>query len=493
MSLRTSEKYKKYLNFLDHKDVAMISDFWLYFAIISLYVITMLSIDKLLLIVDFIYKAIGNIIQYIPQQASQHFDDSYYLKNFSQTLLDNFVIPLKTIFFLLALIILVIPIFRSVVCSFSKFDRSNFRRIFFSSGVIFFALSLLIFPYGYGVKPYGFHHILGTSGMGIGYAKLSLSPFASEINWYYRRILKPAAAYFLHLNGNLLYYIFSLFCTFALIFLLVFFLESKGSKVDINAKMQKKRFEIEQFLLPAPRILAYGSLCTGGFVMTDFLWPGMVDQVTFSLILLMSFVSTSLQARMALIALCMLNHEMSSLALIPIITFCFPKKDFFKAFSIIALYFFVWLSMNSFSVDEALSANSSKTSIDMLWVNPILIMMGIFSAYKLFWIIFCVIQWKLFKKGEFHAAIVIMSLVFVPFLTMGLMCDLTRGISYGFLGIAVSSAIFWDGRLDSLLTKANWTTILFLINIFIPSYPIVSTVKSTLILVSLSRDICLDS
>ena len=56
---------------------------------------------------------------------------------------------------------------------------------------------------------------------------MSVAPFQEGDPLYYKRLLKPAIAHFVHLDGYVLYYLFSLICTYILIFLTVAFLESK--------------------------------------------------------------------------------------------------------------------------------------------------------------------------------------------------------------------------------------------------------------------------
>ncbi|BAG00545.1 unknown protein [Microcystis aeruginosa NIES-843] len=102
---------------------------------------------------------------------------------------------------------------------------------------------------------------------------------------------------------------------------------------------------------------------------------------------------------MSVIALCLLNHESSLFALVPLIIFCFPKKEIFQALLAILFYLLIWFATRG-SMANALATHSEVSVFKIFLENWQLGMMGIFFSYKLLWLVFALLSYFLLIKKE---------------------------------------------------------------------------------------------
>jgi hypothetical protein len=453
-----SDRYSRFIAFKNTEIQEFIPQKLLWAAVIVILLIPHAPKDK-----------VGGAIFKIVQFLSTRLWDLEKPKKLADFVLYNFAIPLKGFCFLLAFLILAYLIGRCIYRAKSFWNELGIKRIAILSLVIFLVLSLFVFPYSYpgGLNP----HRLGTSGLGNDYGHMSLNPFAENTGWHYRRILKPAIAHFIQMDGVFLYYLFSLLCTYILIFMTLTFIESK-IWIDCHKDRKTKRI-----LNPKLRFLVYVSVATSSYIMTDFLWPGYVEQLTFILILLMACIPMNHQARLAAVALCMANHEASGFALIPIIFFCFPRREINQALFVIILYFGIWLASYGLNFYNLLSAHSvvnNKESITQLLINsPGLAIAGTFFSYKLFWIIFLYVVWMLWHQKDRLTAVAILSIVLIPTFLIFVAADTTRVAGFGILGMLIILCILIDEYSQSPKPSHRLAFTSIYANIIIPSYPVI--------------------
>jgi hypothetical protein len=177
----------------------------------------------------------------------------------------------------------------------------------------------------------------------------------------------------------------------------------------------------------------------------------------------------------------MLNHEASSFLLFPVIIFCFPKREISKALLVLAFYFGIWFATNELSIRNALSVHSSESILITLTKNYGFALTGIFLAYKLFWLVSIYSLWRLWQEKDRAVFLAILSIILMPLCLVVIMFDTTRAVSYGFLGMLIALAIFLEDFLSSPQRESRWLLAAIYVNIIIPSYPIMVSLKSTLL------------
>jgi hypothetical protein len=250
------------------------------------------------------------------------------------------------------------------------------------------ALSIFAVPYG---NPNGpFNHRAGLAGLGVFFGEMSVAPFESNSDVVYGRLLKPAIAHFIHLDGYVRYYLFSLVCTYILVFLTLVFLESKSSADDFEAHPTSRQ-SIQRGLISV-------SVMTSSFIMTSFQSPGKVDHLVFIFMLLMACIPMTRQARLGLLALSMLTHEAIALAFVPIIACWFPKEEKPQALLVIGLFYAVMAVSYGFHPSQALEGHGSTVDEGSVWqviaAYPGYYLLGLFFSYKLLWIVFFYVVWQ---------------------------------------------------------------------------------------------------
>jgi len=104
--------------------------------------------------------------------------------------------------------VLLYPLLSSLVRSRGIWRNAGVPRIAVFAAVLFLSLSAFVLPYQY---PQGLNsHVSGLSGLGTHFGTMSAAPFEEELPIYYKRLLKPAIAHFMHVHGHQAYYAFSL-------------------------------------------------------------------------------------------------------------------------------------------------------------------------------------------------------------------------------------------------------------------------------------------
>jgi hypothetical protein len=379
------------------------------------------------------------------------------------------VIPIKKLLFFAAFLVITYPILKCVSRSKFFWYKLGLKKIFLLALSLFLVLSLFVFPYAY---PYGLNsHPSGLSGTGIEFGRMSMAPFGQYDDLFSKRLLKPAIANFTHMDGYVRYYLFSLICTYFLIFLTVAFLESK-LPVETNRRERNVKP-----LSPRLKWILYLSLMTSSFVLVNFQWPGLSEHLSFILILLMASIPMTPQARLATVALCTVNHEGSALVLLPIIFFCFPKEERVAAIAVMVLFYGIAAAGYGFSASKAFQGQGVVVERGSVWStifnHPVLFFAGLFFSYKLLWIPFVYAVWMLWNQRDKQTALAIGAITLFPILLTFVAWDTTRIGGFGWLGMLIAIGILMQNHIRLAKIPSYALALLIYANILIPSYNVV--------------------
>lgn len=333
----------------------------------------------------------------------------------------------KSIVFLIALMVVLQPMARDLG-SYVGTNRRELFHSFLAAAAIFGALCLLIFPVS--VDRHGHFEI--ERGLAEWYSRMSSHPFSESSEYFYRRLLMPAFAYYLQLRGNPLYEIFALACAFLMVVTVVHFL----------------RVRMAGELMPAGHLhrgwLTGLAVATCGFVMVGVQWPGYPEQLGFLFLLLPAFIPMCGESRLACVALALLAHDGMVFPLIPIILFCFPREEKRRALSLVALYLLIFAVSYGFRFSSALALHDTfgpESYFHDLFDYPLVVFFGIFSAFKFYWAIFFIALFTLLRQRRYRLAWALAALMFsfVPMLFLA--WDVTRLANFSFLAILISVVI----------------------------------------------------
>jgi hypothetical protein len=384
-------------------------------------------------------------------------------------------VPLKELLFLLALLAITYPIVRCVWKSRHFWRRLGGKQTVLPALILFFLLSLLVSPYSY---PRGLHsHPSGLAGNGQIFGEMSVAPFLESDPMFYKRLLAPAIAHFVHLDGYVPYYFFSLFCTYILILLTVAFSEARWLPAT-------RGVDHLQSPKPAFRWLVYLSAMTSSFILTDFQWPGYSDHLSFVLVLVMATIPMTSQARLATLALCVVNHDGIALALVPVILCCFPKKERVTALLGLGLFYGIVAASYGFSLHNGLQAQQtvSDSGAGSVWdaalQDPGFFVASLFFTYKLLWVVPAFAVAMLWHRKDMTTSTAIVTITFFPvFLTL-IAWDTTRVAGFGWLGLLIAlSVLLQECRRQP---KAYYALLaLSSANLVIPSYNVVLAFKDS--------------
>jgi hypothetical protein len=313
----------------------------------------------------------------------------------------------KGILFLISLITLFLPLVGSLRRAEFLWDPRKLTRRLILSTTVFLLLSLLINPFRL--------HIVHQQ-----YSQMSVSPFDPAWGWYYRRLLMPAIAHFLGFEGEILYYIYSMILTLALIFCVAAYFEYEGIKIGL---------------------LQLLSISSSGFIIFNFMVAGWADPMMDILFLLLLFVADNEESRLAVLALSLATHEASAFVLVPMILFVLPRKQMLKYFGVILLYF--GLYMLSYRLDALTLMKSqvvldNKIGFDWAILYPWRTIGGWFLSYKLLWIVILFGIYKMVRTKEVHASLAAVSFALVaPALINVMAVDVYRHVAEGFCGFLI--------------------------------------------------------
>ncbi|MEW5859284.1 MAG: hypothetical protein AB1861_18180 [Cyanobacteriota bacterium] len=467
--LKRSEKYLHYVLFDTLKDKNVIPPVFFWVAVATLYAVANAPKNRIIMAFQAIFNRlpqdwVSTTVQAVESCFTQGVISPEILaKTAPQELAEIAtiygIIPVKGFLFFIATLVIAYPILISVIKSRHSLFQAGLKRRAIASLAIFAIISLLIVP---------FRYPLGPGVMGLEYAIRSLEPFSQNADWYYRRLFMPAIANFIHMSGPFLYYIFSLACTYLLIFLSLTFIESKifGSNVP-DDRPQESKFKSKNY---QKLFLYYISIATSSYLIFNCQFPGYVDQLFFSLILLPACLPMTRQGRLAILAFALATHEASAFVFIPIVIFCFPRREVLTALSLVPIYCFIWLAGSGFSLASSVKEHlilENKTALQYLAENPMLGLAGFFFSYKLLWIITLYILWILWRQGEALLVGAIASIIAFPISTMFLIVDTSRNVGYGFFGMLIAFAILI--REEKVFPGHHILFYIALVNIVVPS------------------------
>ncbi|MCU0541403.1 MAG: hypothetical protein MUE44_04355 [Oscillatoriaceae cyanobacterium Prado104] len=413
------------MSFKNYQEPDFIPYKYFWGAIVTAYAVANAPVDR-------IYGLIFTVLQNLPIKGLERFLTKYNNEITQAQISSHFIVSIKGFLFFVAFLMLAYPIVLSVGRSRKFWEELGIKRIAVVSLYFFVALSLLVFPYSY---PHVLlSHPSGLASLGVSYGQMSLSPFAESYEIVARRLLKPAIAYFIQMQGYILYYLFSLICIYTLIFMTVCFLESKIES--------KHKFGEIKPAIYTRKFWVYLSAMTSSYAIVCFQWPGYPENITFILILLAACLPMSSLARLGTVALCMVNHDGSAFALIPIIWFCFPKKERIPALVAVVLFYGIWFASHGLNLQQGLESHvvvgGKKSTLSLLAQHPIAAAAGTFFACKLLWFLVLFASWRLWLEKEQKTAIAIVGITVFPLLMLVLGWDTTRLTGFGFLGMLIA-------------------------------------------------------
>ncbi|NJK67495.1 MAG: hypothetical protein HC941_14060 [Microcoleus sp. SU_5_3] len=459
-----TDRYQKYVSFNNSLEADIVPQKYFWTAIVIVFAVANTSVDR-------IHKLIFIVLQNLPVKGIENSLIKYEVEKAEIGI--HYIISIKGFLFFVAFLALACPIIVSVMRSPSFWHKLGIKRIAVAAVYFFLALSLLAFPYSY---PYGLNaHPSGLSGLGLSYGKMSLSPFAESYEIVARRLLKPAIAYFIQMQGNLLYYLFSLICIYILIFMTLVFLESKISS--------KHRIGENKLIIYTRKFWVYLSVMTSSYMMVCFQWPGYPENISFILILLAACLPMSRQARLGIVALCMVNHDGSAFALIPIILFCFPKQERIPALFTVVLFYGIWFFSHGLNLHKGLASHvvvGNHSNWSLLTKNPGLAVAGVFFAYKLLWFLLLYATQRLWSQGEREIALAIASITLFSLVMLLLAWDTTRLTGFGFLGMLIALVVVANDYSQLVISQRQILLAIVSANIIIPSYNILLEIPDSL-------------
>lgn len=379
-------------------------------------------------------------------------------------------ISIKKFFFCLALLVIGYPIVGALRESGAFWKRVGLKKLTLSAGVMFLLLSAMTVPYATG--PYGLPPTKsGLAGLGYWFGEMSLAPFSIDQDVYYGRLLKPTLAHYLHLSGFARYHLFSLASTYLLILWTLTFVESKFLKGGTSGE---GRGWLQG---PLARWFIYFSVMTSSFIMVSFQEPGKVDDLAFLFILMMATLPMTAQARLGLLALCLLTHESIALTLVPAIVFWFPKEEKLKAFLVVGTFFGIMAASYGFNPSHALAGHGAVLKKGSVWgvviEHPGYFLSALFFTYKLWWAVLIYVVSRLWARNKAADAVALTITTCSPLLLCLIAWDTTRIGGFGFVGMLVALLLFMKDGIGFSSMKVRLVLLAVAVNLMIPSYQVI--------------------
>lgn len=376
-----------------------------------------------------------------------------YDRDLVEVAMAHFVVPLKGFVFLLALVVLAVPIVHSVRAARSRYAELPWRRLAGRATAILLGLCALWIPFR---PPYGLE-----GSFGLPFAEMSLDPFAQEAGLHHRRLLPVALAHYLGLEGIALYGLFALTSVWGLVFWLCAYLDRYPGRARLGAV----------------HVL---SIATSSFVMSQLQAFGLSENLAFSLAVFLLMFPLGVQAQMSVVALALLTHEASVFMLGPLLLFARARwADRVRLLSLPLLFVALW--MLSYAGDlAALSGPSNVARARFLWLTyPGSGLAGVAVSFKLLWLLVPVACALLVRAGRRTEAAAILAVV-LSVLAMELtVVDTSRLGGYAFPALLASVVVAARHAASPGASRA--LRVLLLANLAIPSFWVTvgSTVSGT--------------
>jgi hypothetical protein len=183
------------------------------------------------------------------------------------------------------------------------------------------------------------------------------------------------------------------------------------------------------------------------------------------------------QARLGLLALCVLTHESIALAFVPAIVFWFPKEEKLRALLVIGLFIGILALSYGFNVSQGLVGHGAVLNEGSVWrvviENPGYFMTAIFFTYKLWWAVFLFVLWRLWARNQVAELKAVAITVCFPLLLCLLGWDTTRIAGIGFLGMLVACVLFTKKIAGISTMQLRALLVAAAVNLMIPSYQII--------------------
>lgn len=330
-------------------------------------------------------------------------------------------------------------ILASIIYTFRKSITSLLTSItLFQIGLGLFAFFMLIFLCG----PKELYE------MGVKYGELSTHGMWIEGQPWERRTLVPGIAFLMKLRGQY-YILYHLFSTLILGILIAHILE-------LNTNRWKE-------------IILYFSLLTSGFYAFQFGFPGYIDSSLLILCLLFYFHTKSVSAKLVILTLSLICHELSIFIIFPYILFSARKEIGVLAIPLVIYLMFFWFNKTS-SVNTIVYGNEIKNSELFIFLKHSTLFhtfLGVFFSFKLLWPVALI---PIFKR-PFQFTPITRTLIATLILTAGLVLlvnDITRIMS---LLLPILLMTLKELK-EPLLKRPYWLAII-IANLFIPHFNVV--------------------
>jgi hypothetical protein len=369
----------------------------------------------------------------------------------------RFVIPLKGLLFLAAVTCLLTPVIRAAASGMREIDRATLRRSAWITLLLLVICWALCWPY---------HTSMWAVGnWGTFFARMSEDPFAEPHNYFHRRLLKPALAYFLQFRGPPLYWLFTMLCVALLSYLIVLYFE---------VMLTRRHRDDARIPDPLLRALAAMGVMSTNVVMLHLSAAGYVDDLVAILILLQLVLPLPFKARLCLVALTMATHEAAAVfGLGPLVLVLFPNwTQRFAAWIVMGSFFAFWLASYGFDFPTAFGVHTQfekQTTLDIVLANPRTATLGAFMAHKFFWFVFVAAVWRLLARREWAGAFALAACTLVPVATMPIATDTSRLVGMGFAGILFAVVILLPDLRSSLGRRLF--ALACIASVLVPYYP----------------------
>lgn len=283
------------------------------------------------------------------------------------------LIPLKTVIFGLGVATLLLPIFRSyATATRTLLNRRDILRALGSLGMALLLTATLL-----------------PMSSGLFYSERSTDPFNQHVDQLYRRLLIPALAHLVHLDGMLYVFVFWLIVVAAWLLVVAYL---KADSVQLT------------------RVQEVSFLSVGIFV-SAYQVPGYPDIAIFllGLIALMDYehLRHFSRTQAACFALALMAHEAGAvIVFLPLCLFVFGWRSWSSNLVLFAMYVLALLSNFSFHVTDVVHAQTMVGEIsahDYFWRSPRTVAWAALLAFKLFWILVPIGLYYQFKSRPAYA------------------------------------------------------------------------------------------
>jgi hypothetical protein len=346
---------------------------------------------------------------------------------------DSAIIPAKKLLFLISFTTLLYWPLRSLKRSPWLFLGGG-KRVWLAFR-LFIVLAILVVP-------------LRLQSLGDSYAHMSISPFEEPFGVLHRRLVMPAVANLVGLSGYAFYLLFSLTLAFILLYLVLIWLEKSDLKVNL---------------------VLIASLLTCSFFIYGFEMPGYPDQLAMVFLMLIMLLPLTDLGKLGLAALALVTHEASVLMLLPVALFTFSKREQHQFLILMVVYAALVAAGVGFNVQSLLEAHGDvggKRPWEHLVEKPLLLVAGVFVAYKLFWIVNGVAVVKAWKSGGRRDALFFVTALLLPLAILPFAVDASRLAGFGFAGMLLALKFVLDRGMISPVAM----TVFSILNLIIPSF-----------------------